>query len=255
MRTKKRQNKTPRFFQSNTFIITLIIIVALLLIYLIAHNVTGYQIYDPYGYGGAGYPVYGPSAGPQYGGGSFGAGAGFGFGGWFNLVDLYFAYASWFDFFIFLVIFLGLGEMAFKKRFEEHGGKAMYIGIGIFLALSLLIFEETSGFKLIDLFSSWAFFIFILIITILIYSWISNVAGTRARKVAVGLSYFFFYIFGANFLGCGGFGFGYYIPLMDTLYQILPALCLILFLLLIGAGLLVVLGLWELASGRGREEG
>ena len=64
---------------------------------------------------------------------------GFSFGN-FNLMDFYFAHPYEIDFFIFLLIFLGLSKSVFKSRFKE-GGNILYIGISIALALALVYWE------------------------------------------------------------------------------------------------------------------
>ena len=64
-----------------------------------------------------------------------------------SLVDLYREHASWFDFGIFLILFLSLGRVVFGQHFKGAGGRGVYIALGIFLALALLIWEEQAGFS------------------------------------------------------------------------------------------------------------
>lgn len=71
--------------------------------------------------------------------------------GFDDLVSFYYDYAQWIDFLLFLLIFLGLGKEVFKKQFKE-GGKALYIGLGIFLALALVLWEVRTGTVLLELF-------------------------------------------------------------------------------------------------------
>jgi ABC-type multidrug transport system fused ATPase/permease subunit len=115
------------------------------------------------------------------------------FGSGDQIVNWYENNSSLVDFFIFLVIFLGLGRTIFGEHFKGAGGKGVYVGIGIFLALSLLIWEQKSGFSLVGNFGIWALLIFILVIIFYIYKLIHQVTGSSL--FAISLAYILLYIF------------------------------------------------------------
>lgn len=110
-----------------------------------------------------------------------------------QIVGWYENNAGWFDFFIFLIIFLGLGRAVFGEHFKGAGGKGVYIGIGIFLAFSLLIWEQKSGFSLVGNFGIWALLIFIIVIIFYVYKLIHQISGSSLFSIS--LAYILLYIF------------------------------------------------------------
>lgn len=93
----------------------------------------------------------------------------------FNIIDFYNEHPYEIDFFIFLIIFLGLSKAVFKSKFKEQGN-VISIGVGIALALAIVLWEYNSGRFLLSYGSigitllvllvvfviGWAFFKFIL---------------------------------------------------------------------------------------------
>lgn len=69
---------------------------------------------------------------------------------------------------LFLLIFIGLTRFVFEERFAGRGGKALWTGLGIALAISLLIFEQVRGFNLASM-GFFALGIFSLIVTFFLY--------------------------------------------------------------------------------------
>jgi len=110
-----------------------------------------------------------------------------------QIVSWYENNSGWFDFFIFLVVFLGLGRAVFGEHFKGAGGKGVYIGIGVFLAFSLLIWEQKSGFSLIGNFGIWALLIFIIIVLFFVYKLIHQISGSSLFSIS--LAYILLYIF------------------------------------------------------------
>ncbi len=65
-----------------------------------------------------------------------------------SISDIYGQYSSVIDFFLYLIIFLGISRWTFEDRFKGVGGRAVIIGIGTSLALSLALAESWLGFSL-----------------------------------------------------------------------------------------------------------
>jgi|TARA_Y100000310_G_scaffold159627_1_gene159341 hypothetical protein len=149
------------------------------------------------------------------------SGFGFGSGEFFNIIDLYQQYSSWFDFAIFLIIFLGLGQTVLGKHFggEEGGagGKAVYIGLAVFLSFALLIWEQQSGFSLLENFGPWAFLFFILILAIWIFKTVEG--AVNSVFIAIAVSYTVFYVFYRSVVAGGAF-FGFDSIVYNYLYAL-----------------------------------
>ncbi len=64
------------------------------------------------------------------------------------IADIYGQYSAVIDFFLYLIIFLGVARWTFEDRFKGVGGRAIIIGIGTSLALSLALAESWLGFSL-----------------------------------------------------------------------------------------------------------
>lgn len=109
-----------------------------------------------------------------------------------SVIDLYREYASWFDFFIFLIIFLGLGRAIFGEHFKGAGGRGVYIGIGIFLALALLIWEEQADFSLIEFMGPWVLVLFFMVIIFLTFMFIVKAGG--GVLLAASITYLIFFV-------------------------------------------------------------
>ncbi len=165
-----------------------IFLVLLLSVSVLAYN--GYSRYNPFG-GGGGY------------GGDFFGGDGsdlFAFG----LMDLYCQYSTWFDFIIFLIIFTSLGKMVFADRYEQ-GGKSLTVGIGVFLAFALLLWEMQTGLSILGTFGPFAFLMIILILSWYAFKYIGDVSDVGL--LAVSVSYLIFYFFFNEIIS---YGSGYY---------------------------------------------
>ena len=65
-----------------------------------------------------------------------------------NISQIYSQYGRIFDFTLFLILFLGLAQVAFGKRFEGRGGKAVVVALGVSLAVGLSVAEASFGFNL-----------------------------------------------------------------------------------------------------------
>ena len=127
-----------------------------------------------------------------------------GFGG---LIELYYSYSQWFDFFLFLIIFLGLGQIAFGRHFKE-GGKAVYVGLGIFLSLALVIWEAKTGIILLEFFGPLAAVFLVILALFLMFKYLKgNVNSSSVMWIS--LAYIGFYIL-FIWLDTWGFMTGYY---------------------------------------------
>jgi len=111
----------------------------------------------------------------DYGGYGYGLGL-FDFG-FINLSDLYYQYGSLIDAVIFLLIFLGLGQSVLGEKFKGAGGKALYIGLGLFLTFALILFEEQTGFNLLYSFGPIVLFLFVAVIFVFGYKLLKEHAG------------------------------------------------------------------------------
>lgn len=84
----------------------------------------------------------------------------------FDFDALYDQYHLFIDAIIFGFIFFGVGSLVF-------GGKAgftpLYIGLGLFMTGSLLLFEARNTVRLLDIAGPWAVTVFVLILVMLIY--------------------------------------------------------------------------------------
>lgn len=98
-------------------------------------------------------------------------------GGIYNIADIYESYSSWIDFFLFLLIFLGLGQSILGEHFKAQGGKAVFVGLGIFLAFALLLWEQQTGFSLVKNLGPYAFTVFLLLLGTLIYKWVHGASN------------------------------------------------------------------------------
>ncbi len=152
---------------------------------------------------------------------------GYGFGGFrggevFDILELYYQYPSVFDLTIFLLIFLGLGQAVLGEHFKEAGTKTTYVGLGIFLALALLLWERQTGYSLLENFGPWAFFIMIVLLAVMVYRFVST--ATDSPLMGIGIAYIVFYLFYIgvleSYLGPGSF-IGYYFPNSDPLMTLL----------------------------------
>ncbi len=132
-----------------------VVILAILLFLLLKTSMTGKAWYRDYG-------------------SSFGGFGGFDFFGFqfFNFTDLYASYGYIIDAVIFLLIFLGLAQSVFKERFKESRG--LYVGMGLFLAFALLMWEERTGISILSLFGPAVFAIFIVILIVVVVKWLSH---------------------------------------------------------------------------------
>jgi hypothetical protein len=169
--------------------------------------------------------------------------------GFYSVLDLYYQYPSWFDFAIFLAIFIGLGKTVLGEKLEGVGGKAVYIALGVFLALALLIWEERSGFYLLEVFGPYIFIGLILILAFYLFKWIKG-SGVTAM-VAIPIAYIFFYLFFNGMMGCyGGYGFsGYY--LTSLIYYLPVDICWWMNAIFVIMCIIFFIALIKLVFGRG----
>lgn len=67
----------------------------------------------------------------------------------FDLMGFYFEHPYEIDFFIFLIIFLGLSKSVFKSKFKEGSG-LLIAGVSVALALALVFWEYNTGKSLLS---------------------------------------------------------------------------------------------------------
>ncbi|MEK7995772.1 MAG: hypothetical protein AAB403_18385 [Planctomycetota bacterium] len=85
-----------------------------------------------------------------------------------DLSSIYSQYASVVDFFLYLLIFVGLTQWVFESRFQGRGGRAVTIGVGTALAAGLSLAENRFGFSLLS-FGPIAGFILVLLVAMVVY--------------------------------------------------------------------------------------
>lgn len=127
--------------------------------------------------------------------------------GYNDLMQTYYDYAEWIDFFLFLVIFLGLGKATFGKHFKE-GGKAVYTGLGIFLSLALVLWERRNGIFLVEFFGPLVLVFLILLVFFYLYKHLKGVASGWGI-FGLSLGYIAFYVL-FIWLDIANFSAGYY---------------------------------------------
>ena len=152
-----------------------VVILAILLFLLLKTSMTGKAWYRDYG-------------------SSFGGFGGFDFFGleFFSFSDLYGSYGYIIDAVIFLMIFLGLAQSVFKERFKESRG--LYVGMGLFLAFALLMWEERMGISILEQFGPAVFAIFVLLLIFVVYKWIRHETGINPL-IIISLLYVLLYFF------------------------------------------------------------
>ena len=101
-----------------------------------------------------------------------------------DLTRLYEHYSVIIDLFIFILIFVGISQVTLAKRYPGRGGRAVIAGIGILLAIAMVMAEQRFGFN-IKSFGPIAACILILLIGIVIYQLLHYAGMTRLRAAAL----------------------------------------------------------------------
>lgn len=102
-----------------------------------------------------------------------------------DLVSIYQNWQAWIDFAVFFLIFASVARIGYARIYgdkgEEPGGaQGLYIGVGLFAALALVLLERRMGWSLLN-FGKIVLPILILIFLALIYQFL-----TKSDKLAVG---------------------------------------------------------------------
>lgn len=69
----------------------------------------------------------------------------------FDIKETYDKYGGFIDFFIYVIIFVGISQFALVKHFKGPGGKAVIIGVAIALSLGAAYWGSANNFRLIKL--------------------------------------------------------------------------------------------------------
>lgn len=108
-----------------------------------------------------------------------------------SILDTYYEYYGWIDFALYLLIFIGITQELMNLKFKKgvfgtgelsQGTKAVSVGLGLALAISLATWEVKAGFYLFKLGP-----LILLIIALLIILWVAGWLKSR-DKTGVGLS-------------------------------------------------------------------
>lgn len=92
---------------------------------------------------------------------------------------LYTSYAVVIDLAVYLLVFIGIAQVTLGKRFQGSGGKAITIGIGVSLAVSLAIVEQYLGFSLRSL-GPIAAGLFLAIVAVMMFRLVKHFGGGTA---------------------------------------------------------------------------
>jgi len=80
-----------------------------------------------------------------------------------------------------LIIFTGLAQFVFSKRFSGQGGKAISIGIAITLSIGMSVFSATTGFRLAN-FGPVAVGIIVILVGMLVFCFIKHIGGNTVNS-------------------------------------------------------------------------
>jgi len=97
-----------------------------------------------------------------------------------DIATTYNEFSPFIDFIIYLVIFTGLTQFVFAKRFPSRGGKAISIGIALTLSTGLSVFSAATGFKLGN-FGPLAAGILVILVGLLSYGFLKHLAGNSVN--------------------------------------------------------------------------
>ena len=104
---------------------------------------------------------------------------------WLEPARLYEQYSGALDLFIYALIFIGAAQVTLGRHFPGRGGKAISVGIGTALAMSMIIAEKTFNFSLSS-FGPVAGTIILLLLGIMIYRllYFAGMKGVGAASLA-----------------------------------------------------------------------
>ena len=140
-----------------------------------------------------------------------------GLGGRYGLVptygaisNIYSQYSSWFDFFIFLMIFLGIAYGVLGQHFKE-GTKMVVVGVGLALAFGLLLWEEQTGFSIIGSLGPFVAILLVFLLAMSFFYLLGKFAHFSGRGVmiAIGVSIFIFWFFFSGMIDYYGWVIAY----------------------------------------------
>ena len=97
-----------------------------------------------------------------------------------DMADIYQSYQKVIDFFLYLILFMGVAQAALFKRFEGRAGKAISVAMGISLSLSLVMFTDFS----IASFGPIAAAIFVILVAMVLFNLINTVVNDKVGSAA-----------------------------------------------------------------------
>lgn len=109
----------------------------------------------------------------------------YGLGGLDDILYVYEIYSSWFDFFIFLLIFLGLTQAVFGNSHLKEQSKTLSIGISLALSFALSAWERYNGVNILS-FGPIAFLIFVLLLFFVVFKLLQKMEASWLTSVAWG---------------------------------------------------------------------
>lgn len=145
----------------------------------------------------------------------------FGFiGGVGDILSIYELNSTWFDFFIFLLIFLGLTQAVFGQGHLKSQSKPISIGLSLALSFGLVVWERNTGINILS-FGPVAFLILIILMMYVIFSLLSNLGTGKWVAVAwaYAIAYSLLILFGQQFLNALSY-FGFF----PSIFQVMTLL-------------------------------
>ncbi|MDD5331269.1 MAG: hypothetical protein PHE43_00390 [Candidatus Nanoarchaeia archaeon] len=173
-------------------------LIAMVLLYFLSETILGYVIY--------------PNTSPSIAGSS-------------DILDIYYSNANWIDFLIFLMLFVGLGYITLGKTpLFEGRGKIVVIALGLVLSFALLIWENKTGFYLLEEFGPFVFWGALIIGGVLFIKAVAKKISPEGKGLGIAISSIFLLAYIAIY---GRFlfwdyifdGFANYYPLNTIVYS------------------------------------
>ncbi|MBD3310653.1 hypothetical protein GF351_05530 [Candidatus Woesearchaeota archaeon] len=109
------------------------------------------------------------------------------------IADFYIDYHLLFDLLIYILLFVGISQVAFKDRFQGRGGRAVIIAVGLSLSVGMMMFEYYYDWMIGDI-APLGLAVMLAVIAIFIYRLATDIAG-MAKTGAGALAFVITYLF------------------------------------------------------------
>jgi len=134
----------------------------------------------------------------------------------YDLMGTYYQYSQIIDFVIFFVIFFGLAQSVFGEQFSGRSGNAMQLAFAILLAGGLVMWEQRTGFILLEQLGPWIVLLLVVLFAVGLYKALNSVTGGGILPVSIAYLLFVFLLNNiASYYDVGIFDFLYSFPLFN----------------------------------------